>query len=358
MHASAPVRGTTDMLSHAAPCGSRPVASNVLRPVNSPGGGRQRLARDRKPAQLSYACALRAPAVDGGAVDPAGTSRRPRYRQPAACQAVVDPVLTPRPHTLRAIRSCSENRSPASPSDTSDQRCGPLPASMSWTVTRRRGPCWRTDPPTSVSTSSRDPSSLTSRFTSRNANEGGPRWNAQPGNIGQRIEQLLRKAVAEVPQGGIAAEIFEGQDGNGVDWSGLSQRVETLAEIEAGREQRRCQHREPQSPSQAGFKRRDTTIDRRDESKADARNRLDDGGAPGAVAEGLAQLDDALCERVLGDDGVSPDRAQQLVLTNDLANGGGQAAEHGHGARREAMRVRIPLHAQTPRLDPPWADPE
>lgn len=44
------------MLSHAAPCGSRPVASNVLRPVNSPGGGRQRLARDGKPAQLSCAC--------------------------------------------------------------------------------------------------------------------------------------------------------------------------------------------------------------------------------------------------------------------------------------------------------------
>lgn len=102
---------------------------------------------------------------------------------------------------------------------------------------------------------------------------GGSRWNAQPGNIGQRIEQLLRKAVAEVPHGGIAAQIFEGQDGNGVDWSGLSQRVETLAEIEEGREQRRCQHREPQLPSQAGFKRRDTAIDRADESKADAQSR-------------------------------------------------------------------------------------
>jgi len=61
---------------------------------------------------------------------------------------------------------------------------------------------------------------------------------------------------------------------------------------------------------------RDCGLDRRDEPIAPARDGLDVGRLGGIVAKRLPELGDRLCERVVGDGNVRPERREELVLRN------------------------------------------
>ena len=67
-----------------------------------------------------------------------------------------------------------------------------------------------------------------------------------------------------------------------------------------------------------------------EESQTEFRNRLNDRGVLRIIAKCLAQLDDALRQRVGSDGHSRPHGIQNLIPGDDLAPGIGQVEQHGH----------------------------
>ncbi len=92
-------------------------------------------------------------------------------------------------------------------------------------------------------------------------------------------------------------------------------------------------------------------LHRRRQTVAALRNRLDDPVGGAIVAKVLAQLGDAVRERLIGDDDVAPDLFVERIARDDLAGALRQAHQHVHHPRLDA-HVGIAAHdAILARLD-------
>ena len=82
---------------------------------------------------------------------------------------------------------------------------------------------------------------------------------------------------------------------------------------------------------------------RSEQPQTEFRNRLDDRGVLRVIAKCLAQLDDALRQRVRSDGHSWPHCIQNLIPGDDLAAGIGQVDQYGHRPRRDVHRLGAAL---------------
>src|SRR6185295_19274359 len=116
----------------------------------------------------------------------------------------------------------------------------------------------------------------------------GPRRDTKAVDLGERVDQLLREAFAEVVLVAVAAHVRERQHGDGGEIGRGRRSIRARVGVEAG---------------QGG-----------DEPVAAAVPRLDEARLPGVVLERPAQLLDARGQRIVAHGSAAPYRCEKVVL--------------------------------------------
>jgi len=128
-----------------------------------------------------------------------------------------------------------------------------------------------------------------------------------------------------------------------------------LAELVA--ELARVDHFADQERAQRGLA-GDLFFHRGDEAVAAAGNGLDVVGFLGVVAEDSAQLPDRMGEHRFADEGIAPDRFEELLAATDLTRVPGQLRENGRGPRLEAHRAGRSRELVELNVERPFANPQ